>query len=84
MATAEKELTTAYQLVIAGPAVVTLEIGPAALLHMASSSPAANAPAHRLVRGTDRESFTYNGSLNIYAKKRDDSGVNTVLIAYTG
>lgn len=84
MATAEKTLTTSYVLIIAGPAVVTLEEGLVAMLHIAASSPAADAPAHRLVRGSDRESFTYNGSDNIYAKKTDPSGDRVVVIAYTG
>ena len=81
MATDEKNLTTSYQLLIAGPAVVTLEIGPAALIHVAASAPAAGAPPHRLVRGTDRESFSYPGTANIYAKK---IAAEDVLVAFTG
>lgn len=83
MATQEKELTTSYQLLGAGPLVVTLETGPAAMLHIAASSPSGSDPAHRLVRGTDRESFTYNGSDNIYAKK-ESAFSETITVAYTG
>lgn len=83
MATQEKTLTTVYQLIIAGPAVVTLETGKVAMIHIAASAPAANAPAHRLVRGTDRASLTYNGTDNIYAKKTDPAGDRNVVIAYT-
>lgn len=83
MATAEKTLTDSYQLLIAGPAVVTLEKGKVAMLHIASSTPSSNAAAHRLVRGTDRESFTYNGYDNIYVKKTDPANDRVVIVAYT-
>lgn len=84
MATAEKILTTSYQLLAAGPLVVTLEAGAVAMLHVAASAPAPTAAAHRLVRGSDRESFSYNGSDNIYAKKTDPTGDRDVVVAYTG
>lgn len=84
MATQEKTLTPSFQLLAAGPLVVTLEEGALAMLHIAGSSPAVDAPVHRLVRGTDRESLTYNGSDNVYAKKTDPGGNRTIVVAYTG
>jgi len=83
MATAELTLTNSFQLVIAGAAVVTLEIGAKAKLHIAADLPADNAAAHRLVRHTDRSSFTYNGSDNIYARKDDPADTDNVVIAFT-
>jgi hypothetical protein len=82
MATAEKTLTNSYQLIISGPALVSLEKGSLALLHVAAALPLDTAPAHRLVAGTDRESFTYNGSDNIYARKFDPAGTQVVVISY--
>lgn len=79
MATENKTLTTSWQLLIAGPAVVTLEIGAVALLHSAPSMPAADAAVQRLRSGTDRESRTFNGSNNIYAKKDIEQ---PVVVAY--
>jgi hypothetical protein len=84
MATQEKTLTTSFQLLAAGPLVVTLEQGKVAMLHIAASAPSPTAPAHRLVRGTDRESFTYNGADNVYAKITDPLGDRVVKVAYTG
>jgi hypothetical protein len=84
MATTETTLTTSYQLIGAGPGVVTLELGKVAMLHIATSLPGAGAPAHRLVRGSDKESLTYLGSENIYGRKTDPTSERVVKVAYTG
>jgi hypothetical protein len=78
MATQNKTLTTVWQLLKAAPVVVALETGKVAELHSAASAPAVDAPPQRLVRGTDRESRTFNGSNNIYARKPANAGETVV------
>jgi hypothetical protein len=84
MATAELELTNSYQLVsTASDVLITLEQGKAVYLHEAASLPLDTAPAHTLLRGTDRTFWNYTGSNNIYAKKTDPANSRTVKISYT-
>lgn len=81
--TQEETLTSTYQLLIAGPAVVTLEQGFLARLHMKTGAgiPADNVPAQRLVKGTDRESYNYTGTDNIFARK-EATNTKKVLVAF--
>lgn len=84
MATAKITLTNNMQLLGAGPLVITLEKGPLAGLHFASSLPADNAAVHRLRRG-DRNSqaFNYTGSLNVYGRKYDSDNISNVELSYS-
>jgi len=72
-----------YKFLIAGPAVVTLETGSIARLHMKTGAgiPADGVPTQRLVRGTDRESYNYTGTDNIFARKEATDN-KEVLVAF--
>lgn len=81
MATINKTLTDSYAIVGAGPCVVTLEVGALAELHIAASSPAADAPPFRL-RSIGPKWVSYGGADNIYAKK-SSAGVAETILSYT-
>jgi len=64
--------------------VITLEKGPLAGLHFASSLPADTAAVHRLRSGDgNSQAFNYTGSLNVYARKYDPTGTADTELAYT-
>jgi len=71
VATENKDLTSAWQSLGAGPLTVALEVGREALLHSAASPPAADAAVQRL-RSSDHGGpiwRTFYTTDNIYAKK---------------
>jgi hypothetical protein len=84
MATQSLALSGVYQLLGAGPLTVTLEEGSLAMLHIASSLPAATAPPHRLRRGAETV-LRYTETDNVYARKTDQavSVSETVKVSYT-
>ena len=81
--TASKTLTDAYQLIIAGACMVTLEQGTNARVHFGSSLPANDAAFHGL--NNLNSPVSYTGGLNVYAKRDNDrTGTTTTVISYTG
>jgi len=81
MATQNKTLTTAWQLLEAAPTTITLEQGHRLEYHSAASTPAAGAAFQSLIRDTDRTWRTFNGSNNIYARKSAGT-VDPVVVGY--
>ena len=81
--TQELPLTATYQLLIAGPAVVTLETGSIARLHMKTGAgiPADNVPAQRLRSGNGPLFYDYKGTLNIFARK-ESTDIKDVLLSF--
>lgn len=81
-ATTNTALTNAYQLIGAGPGIITLEIGLRGEIHLTpSATPSAGSAFHSLIQNTDRTWMQVPAGMTAYARKRanDDSTV----IAFT-
>lgn len=80
--TEELELTSSWQLLGAGPMLISLDVGAGAKVRFASTLPVADEAGHLLVRDSDRSWISYTGTLNVYAKKVA-TFTKTVSLTYT-
>jgi len=80
--TAVKTLTNAYQLIIAGACMLTLEEGTNVRVHLGSTLPAVDAAFHGL--NQLNSPLSYPGTLNVYARIDDRSFGTVTKISYTG
>lgn len=76
-------LTTSYQLIGAGPGIITLEVGETALIHFGTGAPGASDDFHTLHRKSRNWTQIPEG-LSAYAKKTDPTGERVVKITYSG
>jgi len=80
-------LSDVYQLIVTGPALITISAGTRVRIHIGTVLPPANAPFHplELEPGTDR-GFPYGGTETVYARRGPgsitDSNIQTK-IAFT-
>ena len=83
MATISLVLTNVYQLVGAGPGLMTIEDGIRVKFHIGVSLPGVDDPAHTMTRASDRSSMSYSGTENIYAKVAENVKGTATKVSYT-
>ena len=79
MSTENIELTTAWQLIDAGPIAFQIISGSHAEFHIGSAEPVPNAAAHKL-NSITVPGYDYGGSENVYARKTYEG---SVILSYT-
>lgn len=81
------ELTDAYQEIIEGACLITIEQGRGGLFHFAASAPAESAPGHSVyVTPGETANVSYPGNLKVYGKRhpRWASGNIKTVVSFTG
>lgn len=76
-ATERTTLTTEWQQVATGAALVQIFSGDNVLINVGDDTPAADAPA-LVLRRANFAAFSYTGTLNVYARSEQAASVTTV------